>query len=179
MVKGASDNERDGDIVLSKIYRIKLKTKSLQVIEQLKDELEILNDIHSVENEYIRKPTFTPNDSQYGQQWFLPHINANDAWDLWDVSSGDIPGDPSVILASVDTGVDWDHPDLRNNIWNNLGEDADGDGVTVIQQGIRGCWSMQNYIDDDGNGYIDDFMGWDCSGYSGSEDNTPPFRRFR
>jgi hypothetical protein len=174
-LQGASDNERDGDIILNKIYRIKLKTKSFQVIEQLKDELKILNDIHSVENEYIRKPTFTPNDSQYGQQWFLPHINANDAWDLWDVSGGDIPGDPSVILASVDTGVDWDHPDLRNNIWNNLGEDADGDGVTIIQQGNSWVFDPgdQNYIDDDGNGYIDDFVGWDCSGYSGGEDNTP------
>jgi len=63
-----------------------------------------------------------------------------------------------VVVAIVDTGVDWDHPDLEGMIWNNPGEIA-GNG-----------------FDDDHNGYIDDVVGWDFS--SGlipgtSEDNDP------
>ena len=50
-------------------------------------------------------------------------------------------GDPSVVVAIIDTGVDIDHEDLADNIWKNTGE-------------IPG-----NGIDDDGNGYIDDYYG--------------------
>ena len=45
---------------------------------------------------------------------------------FWDVNGGDIPGSKDVLLAS-DTGIDWNHSDLIGNIWQNLGEDADGD----------------------------------------------------
>ena len=50
------------------------------------------------------------------------------AWDLWNINNGETPGNKNIILASVDLGVTFSHPDLRNNIWQNLGEDADGDG---------------------------------------------------
>ncbi len=60
-------------------------------------------------------------------------------------------GSPDVVVAVIDTGVDYNHLDLRNNIWVNSGE-------------IPG-----NGIDDDGNGYIDDVRGWNCVG-----DNNNP-----
>ena len=60
-------------------------------------------------------------------------------------------GSPDVIVAVIDTGVDYNHLDLRNNIWVNPAEIPD------------------NGIDDDGNGYIDDINGWDCVG----DDNDP------
>ena len=170
----ARNNERDGQIYLNKIYKI-IIDGNRQQLDALKNELELLPNIHSTEYEFIRQPTYTPNDSQYSQQWFLPQINADNAWDFWDISGNNTPGSKEVLLASVDTGVDWDHPDLRANIWNNLGEDLDGDGQTIIQSG--GSWIFDpddiNFIDDDGNGYIDDFIGWDCSGFSGSQDNDP------
>jgi len=174
-IKGASESDNDGDIYLNRIYRVRLNTDSILELESQKLRFDNIDDILSTEYDFIRKPLFTPNDSQYGQQWFLPHINANSAWDLWNISSGELPGDKSILLASVDTGVDWDHPDLRNNIWNNLGEDADGDGVTMVQVGNTWVFDPgdQNYIDDDGNGYIDDFIGWDCSSVSGGSDNNP------
>lgn len=56
-----------------------------------------------------------------------------------------------VIVAVIDTGVDYNHIDIRNNIWINTGE-------------IPG-----NGIDDDGNGYIDDYYGWNFVG-----DNNDP-----
>ncbi len=60
-------------------------------------------------------------------------------------------GSSDVIIAVIDTGVDYNHIDLRNNIWTNTGE------------------IPNNGIDDDNNGYIDDVRGWDCV----NEDNEP------
>jgi subtilisin family serine protease len=170
----ARENENFNDLYLNRIFRLVIDG-TRDDLESLKLDFDSLSSIHSSEYEFIRQPTYTPNDSQYGQQWFLPQVNADAAWDFWDISGGWAPGDESVLLASVDTGVDWDHSDLRDNIWNNLGEDIDGDGQTIIESG--GSWIFDpddiNFIDDDGNGYIDDFIGWDCSGVSGGEDNNP------
>lgn len=70
---------------------------------------------------------------------FTPSIEGADirAMDAWKITTGS-----NVIIASIDTGVDYLHEDLVDNIWNNPGEVA-GNG-----------------IDDDNNGYIDDIMGW-------------------
>lgn len=77
----------------------------------------------------------TPNDTFYSQQWYLKQINAEQAWDT-------TTGSPVVVVAVIDTAMDIDHEDLRDNIWTNAAE-------------IFG-----NGIDDDNNGYIDDVHGW-------------------
>ncbi len=77
----------------------------------------------------------TPNDSRYTQQTHLPRMQLPAAWD---VVKGE---DSTVVIAIVDGGTDWRHPDLRNNVWINPGE-IDG-----------------NSIDDDNNGYVDDIHG--------------------
>ena len=56
-------------------------------------------------------------------------------------------GDPNVVVAVIDDGVDFDHPDLAGQAWTNPGESGDG--------------KETNGVDDDGNGYIDDVNGWD------------------
>ncbi|HWQ99255.1 MAG TPA: S8 family serine peptidase [Candidatus Methylomirabilis sp.] len=76
-----------------------------------------------------------PNDTFYPQQWYLRQINAEAAWNK-------TTGSDRVVVAVIDTGVDVDHEDLRENIWMNTGE-------------IPG-----NGIDDDKNGYVDDVHGW-------------------
>lgn len=97
-------------------------------------------------------PCYNPNDEHFGTQWSLDNtgqiilnnisgtpdadIDAPEAWDIE-------RGSPDVVIAIVDSGIDYTHPDLAGKIWNNAGE-------------IRG-----NGIDDDDNGYIDDVMGWD------------------
>ncbi|MCF8351006.1 MAG: S8 family serine peptidase [Bacteroidales bacterium] len=87
-----------------------------------------------------------PNDPLYqdGSQWYLDEIDAPAAWDS-------VTGDTSQVIAIIDTGVDWDHPDLDDNIRTNW-EEIPGNG-----------------LDDDGNGYVDDIRGWDFV----NDDNDP------
>ncbi|MFZ1322354.1 MAG: S8 family serine peptidase [Ignavibacteria bacterium] len=69
-----------------------------------------------------------------------------------------------VIVANADDGFWWKHPDLVNGIWQNLGEDANNNGMTVlIQSGTSSTFDPGdiNGIDDDGNGKVDDMIGWD------------------
>ncbi len=77
-----------------------------------------------------------PDDAQIGNQWHLDQIQAYEAWDTR-TNADDI------VVAIIDGGVYYSHPDLLANIWNNPGE-VMGDG-----------------IDNDRNGYVDDVVGWD------------------
>ncbi|WP_319579421.1 S8 family peptidase [uncultured Methanospirillum sp.] len=92
--------------------------------------------------------TTYPNDPQYPSLWGLhntgqaPFYGTNNADIQGPLAWGATTGSPGVVVAVVDTGVDYSHPDLASNIWTNPGE-------------IPG-----NGIDDDGNGYIDDTKGW-------------------
>ncbi|MBU1074114.1 S8 family serine peptidase, partial [bacterium] len=90
-----------------------------------------------------------PNDPMLSNQWHIQHAGDADI-DLpeaWDVATGD----PAAVIAVLDTGVDWSHPDLQAAMWINPGE------------------TPGNGIDDDGNGWIDDIYGWDV----GNDDNDP------
>lgn len=113
---------------------------------------------------YIEKRYEIPNDPYYSQQWGLHKIQAAEAWDV-------THGDTTVIIGIDDTGVDWNHPDLEDNIFQNLGEDADHDGHTL--EYVDSSWVLDpgdlNGVDDDGNGYTDDLIGWDFY----HNDNTP------
>jgi len=104
------------------------------------------------EPRYIDHLCAEPSDTDYlsGMQWYLEKVQATQAWDV-------VRGDSAVVIAVVDQGVDWNHPDLYGNIWVNPGEDLDGDGQ------ITG--TDFNLADDDSNGYADDFFGWDFGGF--------------
>ena len=178
-LSAATDNDYNGEIYLNRIYRISFNDLNRFSLNLIKNELSNLSSVLRVENEYIRKPYYAPNDVRYNQQWFLTQVQADHAWDFWDISNNH-PNFKDVLLASVDTGVDWNHTDLVNNIWQNLGEDADGDGRTI--EYINGEWVLDpddlNGIDDDNwdqnpNTFIDDLIGWDPSGISGENDNDP------
>jgi subtilisin family serine protease len=107
--------------------------------------------VEFAEPNYVRHLTATlPNDPRFADLWGLndsspptdDDINAPEAWDL-NTGSG------SVIVAVIDSGVSYTHPDLAPNIWIN--DDPAGGG------------------DNDGNGKVDDTRGWDFV----QEDNTP------
>ncbi|MFH0766421.1 MAG: S8 family serine peptidase [Calditrichota bacterium] len=111
----------------------------------------------------IHRFAYTPNDPRLVGQWYIPRCNFPEAWDL-------SRGSPEVVIGLVDGGVDMNadeqdqltiHEDLGGNLWVNRGEDINGDGVIT--------WDDMNNRDDDHNGYIDDFHGWDMVG----NDNWP------
>lgn len=117
------------------------------------------NKVIDLEPNYLLRPLGTPIDPEYPLQWHLPRINAPQAWDV-------TTGSAAVIVAVIDSGIDYDHPDFstapavptppgfsldRRNIWKNPSE-------------IPG-----NGIDDDRNGYTDDVYGYDF----GANDSNP------
>ncbi len=179
---GATAEDYRGDVFLNRIYRLTLDENERQSIDLIRNQIDGLSVIHSTELDPIRKLSYIPNDPQYNQQWFLSQINANDAWEFWDFNGGEIPGNSSVILSSVDLGVNWKHADLVGNIWQNLGEDADGDGQTIIYSGGQWIYDPDdlNGFDDDNwdnnlSTHIDDLIGWDVSESSyGDNDPDPP-----
>jgi hypothetical protein len=93
----------------------------------------------------------TPNDTYFSQQWalkntgqYIPYQNGTsdadiDATEAWDVATGNT----WVVIGIIDTGIDYNHPDLINNLWFNSSE-------------VPG-----NLADDDLNGYVDDYYGYD------------------
>jgi subtilisin family serine protease len=93
--------------------------------------------IEYAEPVFRERAEFTPNDPMNSSQYYLDMIRAYEAWDI-------TKGSDDIIIGIIDSGVDIDHPDLASQIFIN------DDPV--------------NGIDDDGNGYIDDYRGWDFSG---------------
>jgi len=89
---------------------------------------------------------FMPNDPLVHSQWALEKIQAYKAWDLE-------RGSREVLVAVIDSGIDYLHPDLRQNIYVNPGEDLNHNGV-VDETDANG-------LDDDHNGFVDDLQGWD------------------
>ena len=84
----------------------------------------------------ITSVVFAGSDPYYSKQWYLQKVHAPEVWEK-------TKGSGSIVIAVLDTGVDIDHPDLKDNIWINIKE-IPNDGY-----------------DNDKNGYIDDINGWD------------------
>jgi subtilisin family serine protease len=91
--------------------------------------------------------------------WSVRQINAQDAWLQ---ASGGFTGE-GIVVAVLDNGAELNHPDLVRRFWINAAEDLDDDG--------RMTRSDYNGYDDDGNGFVDDVVGWDFE--SGDNDPSP------
>ena len=108
-------------------------------IDTLKTAFEESTLIEEVSYNYLR-PTLAdvivPNDPNYHEQWSLPLIKLPETWAIE-------KGSKDVVIAIIDSGIDYRHEDLKQKIWVNPGE------------------IPENGLDDDGNGYIDDMHGWD------------------
>lgn len=135
------------------------KSSNTTIINNLSNDKNIIN----VQNNHkinLRENTSTiPNDSLFEDQWALLNTGISsgvagadiDATKAWDYSTGGLTaqGD-TIVVAIVDGGGDFNHEDI--DLWRNHAEIPDND------------------IDDDGNGYIDDYYGWNAYNHSG----TPP-----
>ncbi len=103
-------------------------------------------------NFLITRAQATPNDARYSEQWALTNTGQNGGQPGADIRAGEawhtVTGSPATIIAVVDSGVDFTHPDLQGNLWVN-GKEKDDDR------------------DDDHNGLEDDLNGWDWVTNSG------------
>ena len=110
--------------------------------------------IEIVEPDPLRRYDYVPNDPMVGSQYHISLIQCYEAWNIH-------KGSYLVEVGIVDSGVDTGHVDLQAGWWINYGEDVNGDSIIDFSD-----W---NGLDDDFNGYIDDFWGWDFIGW----DNIP------
>jgi len=125
------------------ITKLKSKLKTEEIITSLRDNPLI----ESISPNYIRYASMLPNDPRFDDQWGLHNTTQTggtydadiDAVEAWDISTGS----SDIVIAVFDTGIDYTHSDLRDNLWVNSGE-IPNDG-----------------IDNDNNGFIDDYHGYD------------------
>lgn len=114
-------------------------------IDQILPKINSLDFIEYVEKMPINKLAGITNDPHIDVQYYIPKVRAHLAW-------GDINYMDTITVGVVDTGIDYTHPDLAQNIFINQGEwGLDNTGADKSKNGI----------DDDNNGYIDDWHGWD------------------
>ncbi len=126
--------------ILDGIYVIHISTN--QSVYQIIDELKNYDNVIYAEPVYLDYPLLTTDDPNSDQQNYLDLIEAFQAWDY-------TIADSTLTIGIIDTGVDFDHEDLQN-VQYNFADPING-------------------IDDDGNGYVDDFSGWDFA----NSDNDP------
>lgn len=100
----------------------------------------------SVSPNRIMKNAWVPNDARFSSQYSLAAVGAPDAWNT-------SRGHANTVVAIIDSGIDYLHPDLKNKVWVNTREIPD------------------NQRDDDGNGFYDDRLPVDFVGYTGSTPN--------
>jgi subtilisin family serine protease len=125
----------------------RMRVVSRETVEQAVARLNSDPRVEYAEPNYRLQFENTPNDPRYSECWGMNNSGQTggtadadiDAQEAWDISIGSY----DVIVAVLDTGVDYTHPDLAANIWTNADE-------------IPG-----NGVDDDNNGFVDDVRGWD------------------
>ncbi len=124
--------------------RIGVPKEVLKVVEECNAD----PNIEYAEPNYIYHTFVIPNDPRFSSLFGMDKIDAPEAWDIQ-------TGSKAVIVGVIDTGVDREHKDLEANMWINQGEFGNG--------------KENNNVDDDGNGFVDDFRGWDFI----NDDNNP------
>jgi len=121
---------------LGRIYRIELDDSGGQAIEEVLQAYRSHPNVEYAELNHIVSIDAVPDDPLYSTQWSLDVINAEEAWDT-------NTGSPQMIVAVVDSGIDYNHRDLNDNMWVNA---AEMNGLDAV--------------DDDENGYVDDIYGY-------------------
>lgn len=126
---------------LSLVYQV--NTAEDVQIEKLIADLMSTGVLEYAEPLYMNYLDYTPNDPLVSNQYHINRISCYTAWDVW-------KGDTNTVIGIIDSGTDWDHPDLAGNIKYNYNDPIDG-------------------VDNDNDGFVDNYRGWDVSG----NDNNP------
>ncbi|MDQ3394052.1 MAG: S8 family serine peptidase [Bacteroidota bacterium] len=144
----AKDNQKGRaktNLKLDNIFKIELMP-SQDVLQAINNLINV-QDVEYVEPYYLIKTLTSPNDPGAaiinGAQYYLNNIKAREAWNIE-------KGNSKVIVGVIDTGVDYEHEDLKANHIKNISDPIDK-------------------FDNDNDGYIDNYMGWDF----GDNDNNP------
>ena len=157
--------KEDKNTLSAKILNVKKKIillKSKKTLNEMKETFKKDSKIESFQLNYKRsRSEIIPDDTDFDKLWGLHNISQSggtddadiDAPEAWDKSTGS----RSVVVAIIDTGVDYQHPDLINNMWVNQ----------IEKDGTEG-------IDDDNNGYIDDIYGYDFASNNEGENDSDP-----
>lgn len=94
------------------------------------------------------KEFYELSNTPFGKNWGLNKVIGVNAYEAWKTTQGS----SDIVVAVVDTGIDFTHPNLKNNAWSNPGES----GVDSL-----GRNKETNGVDDDGDGFVDNVHGWD------------------
>jgi len=149
---------------ISRTYVLERATISRKGLAEILNNLKADPEVEFAEEDKFISVNLTPNDpyfsttgswgQSYDDLWGIKRIGAPAAWDT-NTGTG-------VIVAVVDTGIDYNHPDIASNVWINTKE-------------IPG-----NGVDDDHNGFIDDVRGWDFIGstYTNPQQSNDPIDHF-
>lgn len=137
----------DDGAYIQNIYRVYIKDN--EMIEEARSALEKFHNIIYAEYDSIVHTLYVPNDPFYNNLWFIDNTYTNLAWNF-------VQGSDEVIVAITDTGTKWNHEDLADNIWIN---EAELPGITI--DWVNGLVIGGDGLDNDGNGKIDDVIGWD------------------
>jgi subtilisin family serine protease len=134
----SENNYSSGEVLVklknsSKIHKFKFENEKL---ESILNYYNSLSEVEYAEYNYLYKSSLIPSDVYFSNQNYLQEINATNAWNT-------TTGSKDIVIAIIDSGVDIDHPDLKNNIYINTRE------------------IPNNGLDDDENGFTDDVSGWD------------------
>jgi len=137
------------------IFQLQRHSNHLNAVpepQSFKTELEHINDVYHIFSnvQLVHEVTkrVAPNDPFFASQPYYGHIGLNYVWN-YQKNGVTLNGD-TLVVAYIDDGVDTTHPDLRLNLWRNIKE------------------IPNNGIDDDTNGYIDDYRGWNAGEKNGN-----------
>ena len=103
---------KGANIVVSSCSAGILTLKASDVNDALLKEIAAVPGVRDIASEVKARTLYTPNDPSRNLQWGLQAIDAYSAWDI-------TTGSQTVVVGELDTGIDWNHPDLVANMWND------------------------------------------------------------